>query len=106
MISEIETWRKNYIKYIEFQCKCLIHAFENGGMKFSKCRFPTFKEFEANIGDPSYDYTRPFFTIDFQDEKRINYHNNCSTPFTSKKGLMRKEYCYFGGVWWNERIIT
>lgn len=106
--NQLNEWSINYKKYIEFQCACLINAYEYGGMKFSKYQFPTFAEFCEVLGDKRYDYTQVFFTEHWlklwsysEYCQRSNFHNNTNQPLRHDYANRAIYYSIFRGIKWN-----
>lgn len=100
----LNNWFENYKKYIKFQTECLLHAYEYGGIKFSKYQFPSFQEFESKL-NTDFDYLKPFMAMDYnRNFKPATHHNVLNQPFRTDLHWCRVSYSLFYGVKHNKKF--
>lgn len=104
MENNLKIWFENYKKYIQMQKECLIHAYEYGGMKFSKWQFPSFKEFSKKLGT-KYDYTQYFIAEEYDlNHKKTNYYNTLNYCFRPDINDYKIKYSFFNDIKWNKNF--
>lgn len=118
----------NFNKYIEFSFGVLFDAYQYGGKVFDAREFPSFKEFENNLGDERYDFTARNYATDYSikngyglryvpsssgsrikaewNDKNKLERDYCNCIARSMNGVLyRVKYSIYRGVKWNEEII-